>query len=99
MRPPGRAAERISDVSPAPTRARNIACRAALLQLRWARGLLQPGTCYVPERRRSRAMKSLVIVLGVVLAACTADTTKLNEKIDKLDKKIDALTAQVARGG
>jgi len=43
-------------------------------------------------------MKSLVLVLGV-LAACQADTTKLNEKIDKLDKKLDALIAQGGRGG
>jgi hypothetical protein len=41
-------------------------------------------------------MKSLVLLLAV-LTACQADTTKLNEKIDKLDKKIDALLAQ--RGG
>jgi hypothetical protein len=44
-------------------------------------------------------MKSLVLLLGVLLTACTADTTKLNEKIDKLDKKLDALIAQGGRGG
>ena len=45
-------------------------------------------------------MKSLVLLLGVLLMACQADTTKLNEKIDKLDKKIDALLAQGGgRGG
>ena len=44
-------------------------------------------------------MKSLVLLLGVLLAACQADTTKLNEKIDKLDKKLDALIAQGGRGG
>ncbi|HEY5925831.1 MAG TPA: hypothetical protein VIV11_29290 [Kofleriaceae bacterium] len=44
-------------------------------------------------------MKTLVLLLGVLLAACQADTTKLNEKIDKLDKKLDALIAQGGRGG
>jgi protein-disulfide isomerase len=44
-------------------------------------------------------MKSLVLLLGVALTACQADTTKLNEKIDKLDKKLDALIAQGGRGG
>jgi hypothetical protein len=44
-------------------------------------------------------MKYLVLLLGVAVAACTADTTKLNEKIDKLDKKLDALIAQGGRGG
>ena len=42
-------------------------------------------------------MKSLVLLLAVVLMACQADTKNLNDKIDKLDKKIDALLAQ--RGG
>ena len=43
-------------------------------------------------------MKALVLLL-TVLAGCQADTTKLNEKIDKLDKKLDALIAQGGRGG
>ena len=43
-------------------------------------------------------MKALVLVLGAALMACQADTTKLNEKIDKLDKKVDALLAQGGRG-
>ncbi|HEY5925829.1 MAG TPA: thioredoxin domain-containing protein [Kofleriaceae bacterium] len=43
-------------------------------------------------------MKAIVLLLGV-LAGCQADTTKLNEKIDKLDKKLDALLAQGGRGG
>jgi hypothetical protein len=44
-------------------------------------------------------MKTLVLLVGALLAACQADTTKLNEKIDKLDKKLDALIAQGGRGG
>ena len=44
-------------------------------------------------------MKALVLLLGAALAACQADTTKLNEKIDKLDKKLDAIIAQGGRGG
>ena len=40
-------------------------------------------------------MKSLVLLLALV--ACQSDTKNLNDKIDKLDKKIDALLAQ--RGG
>ena len=39
-------------------------------------------------------MKALVLLCGALLMACQADTTKLNEKIDKLDKKLDALLAQ-----
>ena len=39
-------------------------------------------------------MKALVLLFGALLMACQADTTKLNEKIDKLDKKLDALLAQ-----
>ena len=44
-------------------------------------------------------MKALVLLFGAALMACQADTTKLNEKIDKLDKKLDALIAQGGRGG
>jgi len=44
-------------------------------------------------------MKTLVLLFGAALMACQADTTKLNEKIDKLDKKMDALLAQGGRGG
>lgn len=44
-------------------------------------------------------MKTLVLLLGAVLVACQADTTKLNEKIDKLDKKLDMLIAQGGRPG
>ena len=45
-------------------------------------------------------MKTLVLLLSAAtLMACQADTTKLNEKIDKLDKKIDALLAQGGRPG
>jgi protein-disulfide isomerase len=41
----------------------------------------------------------MILLVGATLAACQADTTKLNEKIDKLDKKIDALIAQGGRPG
>lgn len=44
-------------------------------------------------------MKALVLLLGAALVGCQADTTKLNDKIDKLDKKIDALLAQGGRPG
>jgi protein-disulfide isomerase len=44
-------------------------------------------------------MKALVLVLSAALVACQADTTKLNEKIDKMDKKLDALIAQGGRPG
>ncbi|HEY5951110.1 MAG TPA: hypothetical protein VIV40_36715 [Kofleriaceae bacterium] len=44
-------------------------------------------------------MKALILLLAASLMACQADTTKLNEKIDKLDKKIDALMAQGGRPG
>jgi hypothetical protein len=40
-------------------------------------------------------MKTLTLLLAVVaLAACQNDTKNLNDKIDKLDKKLDALLAQ-----
>src|SRR5262245_9384237 len=41
-------------------------------------------------------MKATLVLL-LTLAACQNDTKNLNDKIDKLDKKIDALLAQ--RGG
>ena len=44
-------------------------------------------------------MKALVLMLGAALIGCTADTTKLNEKMDKIDKKLDAILAQGGRGG
>lgn len=44
-------------------------------------------------------MKALVLLLGAALVGCTADTTKLNEKIEKMDKKLDAILAQGGRGG
>ena len=40
---------------------------------------------------------ALFVVLG--LAACQNDTKNLNDKIDKLDKKLDMLIAQGGRGG
>jgi len=42
-------------------------------------------------------MKALVLVLAASLAGCQNDTKNLNDKIDKLDKKLDAILAQ--RGG
>jgi hypothetical protein len=39
----------------------------------------------------------LLVVLA--LAACQSDTKNLNDKIDKLDKKLDVLIAQGGRGG
>jgi outer membrane murein-binding lipoprotein Lpp len=40
-------------------------------------------------------MKLFTILLATLaLAACQNDTKNLNDKIDKLDKKIDALLAQ-----
>ncbi len=45
-------------------------------------------------------MKAVSILLAVLaLAACQNDTKNLNDKIDKLDKKLDALIAQGGRGG
>ena len=40
-------------------------------------------------------MKSLVLLVGVVLIACQADTTKINERLDKIEKMI----AQNCGGG
>jgi hypothetical protein len=43
-------------------------------------------------------MKALTILIAVLgLAACQNDTKNLNDKIDKMDKKLDAILAQ--RGG
>ena len=40
-------------------------------------------------------MKIFTLLLAVIsLAACQNDTKNLNDKIDKLDKKLDALLAQ-----
>ena len=39
----------------------------------------------------------LLLAAVLPLAACQADTTKLNEKIDRLEKKVDALLAQGGR--
>lgn len=45
-------------------------------------------------------MKALVLLFGAtLLAACQADTKELSAKIDKLDKKVDALLAQGGRAG
>lgn len=44
-------------------------------------------------------MKSLVLLFGAALVACQADTTKLNERIDKIDKKLDVIIAQGGRPG
>src|SRR5689334_18114212 len=45
-------------------------------------------------------MKAYALSLAVLLlAACQADQKNLNDKLDKLDKKLDALSAQVGRGG
>ena len=35
-------------------------------------------------------MKSLVLLCGALLLACQADTTKINERLDKLEKLIVA---------
>jgi hypothetical protein len=35
-------------------------------------------------------MKSLILLLGAALIACQADTTKLNERLDKIEKMIAA---------
>jgi len=45
-------------------------------------------------------MKLCTLLLAVIaLAACQNDTKNLNDKIDKLDKKLDALLAQRGGGG
>ena len=45
-------------------------------------------------------MKAYALSLAaLVLAACQADTKNLNDKIDKLDKKLDAILAQGGRPG
>ena len=57
-------------------------------------------TTVLPERSRNRAMKACTLLLAALtLAACQNDTKNLNDKIDKLDKKLDALIAQGGRGG
>lgn len=40
-----------------------------------------------------------ILVAALALSACQSDTKNLNDKIDKLDKKIDMLIAQGGRGG
>ena len=45
-------------------------------------------------------MKIATILLTVLaLAACQNDTKNLNDKIDKMDKKLDAILAQRGGGG
>ena len=45
-------------------------------------------------------MKLFTILLAtLVLAACQNDTKNLNDKIDKMDKKLDAILAQRGGGG
>jgi protein-disulfide isomerase len=45
-------------------------------------------------------MKAYALSLAaLLLAACQADTKNLNDKIDKLDKKLDAILAQRGGGG
>lgn len=44
-------------------------------------------------------MKALVLLFGATLLACQADTREMNAKIDKIDKKLDALLAQGGRPG
>ena len=44
-------------------------------------------------------MKHLVLIVALAAVACQADTKNLNDKIDKLDKKIDQLLAGGGRPG
>ena len=45
-------------------------------------------------------MKIATLLLSVLaLAACQNDTKNLNDKIDKMDKKLDAILAQRGGGG
>lgn len=45
-------------------------------------------------------MKICTLLLAVItLAACQNDTKNLNDKIDKMDKKLDAILAQRGGGG
>jgi hypothetical protein len=45
-------------------------------------------------------MKIFTILLATLaLAACQSDTKNLNDKIDKMDKKLDAILAQRGGGG
>lgn len=46
-------------------------------------------------------MKALVLLVAAVLplAACQADTKNLNDRMERIEKKLDALIAQGPRGG
>jgi protein-disulfide isomerase len=44
-------------------------------------------------------MNKLIVFAVVVLAACQADNKNLERKIEDLNKKLDTLSAQLARGG
>lgn len=46
-------------------------------------------------------MKSLILLVAAVLplAACQADTKNLNDRMERIEKKLDALIAQGPRGG
>ena len=44
-------------------------------------------------------MNKLILVAVVVVAACQADNKNLERKIEDLNKKLDTLSAQLARGG
>lgn len=44
-------------------------------------------------------MNKLIVVAVVVVAACQADNKNLERKIEDLNKKLDTLSAQLARGG
>src|SRR4051812_28704392 len=44
-------------------------------------------------------MNKLIVFAVVVLAACQADNKNLERKIEDLNKKLDTVSAQLARGG
>jgi protein-disulfide isomerase len=44
-------------------------------------------------------MNKLIVVAVVLVAACQADNKNLERKIEDLNKKLDTLSAQLARGG
>lgn len=45
-------------------------------------------------------MKALVLLAAILpLAACQADTKNLNDRMERIEKKLDALIAQGPRGG
>lgn len=44
-------------------------------------------------------MKHAPLFAAISLAACSADTKQLEEKIDTLNKKLDAVIAQRGNGG